>query len=257
MKTPRLSQCGWDSFRIELFLREPGRLARNVGPEMLALARDLSRGKSILELCCGGGKLCVELARAGYEVTGVDLDSRMLDMARQASEQESTDTRSRGRFIQEDVTRFDLGCQFDLIILEDDGFVYLLDQDDQLACLNCIHQHLAPKGRFLLAFATPQRELDPAYAGSVLGCLTFHYDPVPQIKTCPCRWKSVDQAGKESIVQERFERRRLTYPCELELLLRDSGLQVIERWGDLHRTPFRSPHEQDYHYLCGKGRRPR
>jgi hypothetical protein len=62
----------------------------------------------------------------------------------------------------------------------------------------------------------------------------------------------VDQVGRQSVVREGQERRRLTYPCELEMLLRNSALQVVKRWGDLERTPFRDPCRQDYHYLGRK-----
>ncbi|HUS47788.1 MAG TPA: methyltransferase domain-containing protein [Phycisphaerae bacterium] len=252
MDTSRLSRCGWNSFRTELFLGEPGRQSRNVGPQFLAIARDFCGGQSVLELCCGAGRLCIELARAGYDVTGIDLDERMLRTARRALGQESADTQARARFTQDDVTRFDLDRQFDLIMFEDDGFVYLLDQADQLACLDRVRRHLAPEGWFLLAFTTPQRELDQDYAGRVLGSAEFEYDPLRQVKTCLCSWTVADQAGGESVVQEGHERRRLTYPCELELLLRSSSLEVVERWGDLERTPFRDPCRQDYHYLCRK-----
>lgn len=34
---------------------------------------DLHRGK-VLELGCGNGRVCIPLAKKGYEVTGVDMD---------------------------------------------------------------------------------------------------------------------------------------------------------------------------------------
>ena len=36
----------------------------------------------VLEAGCGGGKLCVPLARAGHEVTGMDREAHMLQFAR-------------------------------------------------------------------------------------------------------------------------------------------------------------------------------
>lgn len=44
------------------------------------------RGLHILDLGCGTGRICRELARAGAEVTGVDFSSRTLEIARRASE---------------------------------------------------------------------------------------------------------------------------------------------------------------------------
>jgi len=243
MDLKRLEQVGWRSFRPELFLGEPGRKARNVGPQFVSIVRQLG-AQSVLELCCGGGKLCLELAVAGFDTTGIDLDDRMLAFAQAAAASLPRSVQRRVRFQQADMCTFDLGQRFDVVILEDDGFVYLLDLQDQLACLQRVVAHLADDGRFLLNFNTPQRELYEDHERE------FTYDPQTQIKTCHCVWTSLEGDGTPTTVSEGFERRRLTYPCELELLLRVAGLTVMERWGDMKGTPFTNPALQEYHYLC-------
>ena len=252
MDTTRLAECGWSSFRPELFLNEPGRRTRDVGAAFVSILNDFCVGNSILELCCGAGRLCIELAQAGYEVTGIDLDDRMLSIGREILGAEPPDVQSRVQFLQEDVAVFDLGKQFDFVIFEDDGFVYLLEQEEQLACLERVCGHLRDDSKFLLVFATPQRELDENYAEGMLSCRGFEYEPVRQVKQCECTWTLADQHGVSSHVHEGFERRRLTYPQELELLLRVSGLQVLRRWGSLDRAPFVNPEQQEYHYLCSR-----
>jgi len=206
--------------------------------------REFSGGKAVLELCCGAGRICLELARAGFNVTGIDLDDRMLAFARQAAATESQSIRTRLSFDQADVCTFDLGRQFDFIIFEDDGFVYLLDQEDQLACLQQVVTHLTDCGRFLLIFNTPQRELDDDHERE------FTYDPLTQIKTCACTWAATGPDGERVAVREGFERRRMTYRYELDLLLKGTGLEVLSRWGDLNCAPFTDPRRQEYHYLC-------
>jgi SAM-dependent methyltransferase len=223
-----------------------------VASHILSIVREFSGGNSVLELCCGAGRLCLELARAGFEVTGIDLDDRMLAFAQQAALAEGEPVRDRLRFLQLDVCTFSLDGRFDFVIFEDDGFVYLLDTQAQSACLERIRAHLTDQGKLLLCFPTPQRELDADYAGSVLSGEDFTYDPQTQIKMARCAWTAVDPDGNRSVIREGFERRRLTYPCELELLLKASGLAVLARWGDLDRAPFTDPNRQDYHYLCSR-----
>ena len=46
------------------------------------LLRHLPRGASIIDLCCGDGRLSLQLAQAGFDVTGVDNSQSMLGYAR-------------------------------------------------------------------------------------------------------------------------------------------------------------------------------
>ncbi len=252
MKDDRLQQTGWSSLSPERFLYEPGRQKRDLSGFFVPLLKDFCKGKSVLELCSGSGRLVIQLATAGYQVTGIDLDERMLDHARRQLEAEADAVKDNVRFLKGDMCTFKLGQTFDFIILEDDGFLYLLDQDDQMACLQRVGEHLADDGCFLLAFNTPHRELASGDG--------YSYDPVKQIKTVQEHEWTLPSGER---VKEGFERRRLTYPCEFELLLKNSGLEPIHRWGDLHRNDFSDPVKQEYIYLiqranetrCGAGSR--
>jgi cyclopropane fatty-acyl-phospholipid synthase-like methyltransferase len=48
---------------------------------------NLSPGCSILDMGCGTGRHAVELARRGYQVTGVDISSGMLAEAKKAAQE--------------------------------------------------------------------------------------------------------------------------------------------------------------------------
>lgn len=243
--TSRLDDCGWSSFRPELFLDEPGRKYREVGDAFLSLVQGFSRGDRVLELCSGAGKLVIHLARNGFQVVGLDLSADMLTVCREDVAAEEMDVQARIELVQGDICTFELKRVFDFIILEDDGFGYLLTQEDQIACLTAIRRHLSDEGYFLLNCTTPQRDLaHPPY----------EYDPVQQIKTAEHRWDVVGEDGAEQVVQQGFERRKVIYPCELELLLKMAGLEAVHRWGDLERTPFVDPSEQEYNYLVRKAR---
>ena len=244
--TSRLDRCGWSSFRPELFLNEPGRKSRDEGDAFLKLLQDFCRGHHGLELCSGAGKLLIHLARNGYEVVGLDLSHEMLEICRKDMAEEDEEVQRSIRLVQGDMCTFDLGKTFDFIILEDDGFGYLLTQEDQISCLRRVRQHLSNEGYFFLSCTTPEKE----WASSAPG--EYEYDPILQIKTAEHLWSVVDDSGNEKIVKEGFERRKLTYPCELELLLRFVGLHVVHRWGDLDRNAFVDPSKQEYNYLIRK-----
>ena len=245
MSTSRLDACGWSSFDVELFLNETGRKTRDVAEWYVRLLKDFSPGDRVLELCCGAGALGAAIARAGYRVTGVDLDERMLAVFEANLAREDPEVRRRVSLIQADACTFDVGEAFDFVILEDDSFQYLATHEDQLACLARVHEHLAEGGRFFLMFETPQRELAMHQE--------YDYDPIRQVKTVKADWQVEDETGRRRTVREGFEARRLTWPCELELLLKVARFEVEHRWGHLGtRVPFVDPSTQQYAFLMRK-----
>ena len=59
-------------------------------------------GGKILELACGTGRVCIPLARAGFDITGIDLSSAMLREAKQKTQSEGL----TARWIEGDIRRF-------------------------------------------------------------------------------------------------------------------------------------------------------
>lgn len=51
-------------------------------------ALPLAAGSRLLDLCCGHGRHSIPLAKAGYEVAGLDFSPRDLDIARAEVEKE-------------------------------------------------------------------------------------------------------------------------------------------------------------------------
>jgi SAM-dependent methyltransferase len=55
----------------------------------------VSNGAMILDLACGIGRISINLAKAGYQVVGVDISALYLDFARKWAEQDRVTDRSR------------------------------------------------------------------------------------------------------------------------------------------------------------------
>jgi SAM-dependent methyltransferase len=114
----------------------------------------------LLELGCGTGRVLLPLARAGFEITGLDLSAPMLQRCSAKLQEESQEIRDRARLVAADMTAFDLGRRFAAILCPFAGFQQLRRVDQQLACLDRCRRHLRPQGRLVLDLPNP----DPAPA---------------------------------------------------------------------------------------------
>lgn len=71
-----------------------------------------SEPKNILEVCCGGGRILVPLAKAGHDVVGIDLDEDMMSMIpRKISGLPNI------KFYKADAISSDWGGNYDVVVL--------------------------------------------------------------------------------------------------------------------------------------------
>jgi SAM-dependent methyltransferase len=99
---------------------------------------------------------------AGFKVTGLDLSPYMLRVCRRKAEALGLDRNLT--LVRANMTRFDLGKRFDLVLIPFRAFMHLLAPADQRACLNEVRRHLNPGGRFIVDIFDPLLELcSPKY----------------------------------------------------------------------------------------------
>jgi len=212
-------------------------------------------GGPILELGCGTGRVLLPLARAGYEITGLDLSAEMLERCRAKLQAEPPKVGDRVRLLQVDMTSFDLG-RFAAIICPFAGFQQLRTVEQQLACLERCHAHLLPHGRLVLDLPNP----DPApaeYARDAPGdgaataelvewtegrrirwwMTVIGYDRLQQVNECELTYEIIAADGAERRLTETILL-RYTFRYELEHLLVRAGFRVVALFGDYDRSSF-------------------
>jgi SAM-dependent methyltransferase len=115
----------------------------------LAAAAD---GAPILDIGCGTGRVALDLAALGHDVTGLDCEpSFTAALAARARER-----RLRVQAVTADARAFDLGGRtFGLAIAPMQVAQLLGGRDGRARMLGCVRRHLQPGGRLAVALADP------------------------------------------------------------------------------------------------------
>jgi SAM-dependent methyltransferase len=243
----------YDSFIADYYDESPvvsGRL------QDVAFYRDAARefGDPVLELGCGTGRITMAIAEAGKRITGIDLSERMLERAVKKRSGLQVEARERVRLVQGDMSRFDIGETFRLVIIPFRPFQHLLEVRQQMDCLDCVRQHLAPGGRLILdVFQTDaERMYDPVHMREAL--VTAYETAEGQHVRISERIAAFHRAEQRNDVEMiysitqidgRQERLVFAWPLryffryEVEHLLVRCGFQVAAEYGDFDRTPIR------------------
>lgn len=122
-------------FPEERFTQTPEQIEK-----VLALTKPA--GKTALDLCCGPGRCSVVLAQAGFQVTGVDRTSFLLDTARTKAGVANVTV----EWVQADMRDFVRPGAFDLVLSMFTSFGYFNNKDEDVLVLGNILTNLKPGG---------------------------------------------------------------------------------------------------------------
>ena len=99
-----------------------------------------------LDLGCGTGRMTLELASRGRDMTGIDYSPEMLDIAREEAERLGIDS---VLWLCQDMREFELYGTVDVAISCLDSINHLTSKKDLDKCLKLVHNYLAPDGLFI------------------------------------------------------------------------------------------------------------
>ncbi len=113
------------------------------------IKKEYKEGKPelVLDLGCGTGKMTIELAKRGYDMTGIDYSPEMLDMAR--SRAAELGFKDNILWLCQDMREFELYGTVDVAVCCLDGINHLTRVKDLNKCLDLVHNYLIPNGLFI------------------------------------------------------------------------------------------------------------
>lgn len=208
-------------------------------------------GGPILELGCGTGRLAIPLAKAGYEVTGIDASAGMLAKAEEKTNELKPAVRERLDFVCARMEDYSLDREYSLIIVPYNGFLLLEDDDTCRAALECAKRHLKPEG--LLILDTYENFLDHEphdeaqhrwtyenRKNSVkISCYeSIHQDYDNQVTVFDITYIDKFKDGTERTRHAPL-RLRTIFRYQMELLLNERGFEVRSVYGDYNGAPHK------------------
>ena len=210
-------------------------------------------GGPVLELATGTGRVLWPIARAGFEIDGIDTSTGMLAVAQAKAASESPESRGRVRLHRMDMTSFQLDRSFGLAIVPFRAFQHLTLPEQQRQALRCVHRGLHSGGHFVIDVfdprlehcapgvpsPNPERRLTDLKTGHtvVRRVLERINDPVRQLVTETYLIEELDESGIALASEESSWTLRWSTRQEMRYLFELTGFEVIAEYSDFFRAP--------------------
>lgn len=221
-------------------------LVAGMGDEEFYRAQARQAGGAVLELACGTGRLAIPLAQSGFEVTGIDLSTEMLALAKRKARALSCTV----EWVEADIRRFNIERRYALIFIAHNSFAHVTTRCDVEEALASIRRHMTPEGRFIVDVFNPSlailtRDPDRDYpvteyddlelGGRVIMTQRNRYDAASQVNFIEWKFAASDGSGDTITLDAR-----IFFPQELDALLEYNGLAIEQKYGWYDGSPFES-----------------
>ncbi len=197
---------------------------------------NLASHSHIMDLYCGYGRHAIELAKLGFQVTGVDATQDFLDIASQQAKEEGVTI----SFQPCDMRKLDYNQQFDAVINMFAAFGYFTDEENANV-LQLIQQALRPNGLFLIDLLNkewmvrnnlnrywrhPSGEYVLSYKVELKhGILTMKRQLINQVTSAKTQYEFVLRAYSLA---------------EMTAILTQSGFEIKKTYGGFDKRPYSS-----------------
>jgi SAM-dependent methyltransferase len=199
----------------------------------------------VLEVACGTGRITLPIARAGIDITGLDISRPMLQLARQKADA----GRLPVTWLEQDCRNIDAGRTFALIFSATNAMQHLHDLDSVNAFLTSAKLALRHGGTLIIDVFNP----NPAKLARTAATRYKHKTIVDaggrelQVEVAT-QYDSLSQVlnftlfylQKGELTRTKNVNMRCFFPEELLAICHLNGLEVAQRYGDYDETPFGS-----------------
>ncbi|MDR1948711.1 MAG: class I SAM-dependent methyltransferase [Spirochaetaceae bacterium] len=188
----------------------------------------------ILDLCCGFGRITLELARRGFSATGVDVTRAYLETARADAAYENLDV----EFVHADGRLFSRHEEFDAAVNCYISFGYFENSDDDRLMARNVWDSLKPGGAFIIETLGKEIAVRDFTQGEWFERAGYtvltEYAPVDSWTRLWNRWILIREGNR---IEKTFTQ-RLYAASELRQLLLEAGFSRVELYGGWDESPY-------------------
>lgn len=196
----------------------------------------LSENSTVLDCGCGCGRISIELALLGLNVTGVDIMQPLLDAAKESSEDENVQL----ELIKKDLREFDVKEKYDCAINLYTSFGYCDTIEDDIKILKNIYNSIKKNGWFIMECISRETAVQNFIEGEWFEragkYVLTDFSVEGAWEGLRSHWMLIDKkTGKKydhTFVQ------RLYSAIELKQILLTIGFSSCEIYGDFDFSPY-------------------
>ena len=202
----------------------------------------------ILDMGCGTGSLTELLAKAGYDMIGIDNSGEMLQIAMNKSRDSGLDI----LYLQQDMREFELYGTVKAVVCVCDSMNYLLEEEDLAEVFSLVHNYLDQDGIFIFDMNTLYKYRD--LIGDATICENREHESFIW-ENCFDEESSINEYAltlfveQESGLYARYEEFHYQRAYELEKgeeLIKASGLELLAVCGEGTKEPPKADCERAY-----------
>lgn len=203
----------------------------------------------ILDLGCGTGNMTELLAKAGYDMIGIDNAEEMLEIAMEKKAESGQDI----LYLFQDMREFELYGTVKAVVSICDSVNYITEEDDLLEVFRLVNNYLDPQGMFVFDFNTVHKYKD------ILGSQTIAEDR----EDCSFIWDnyyyeeeqineyelSLFIKEEDSDLYRKYQETHFQKAYDLETmknLIEQSGLEYITAYDAFTKNPPTAESERIY-----------
>lgn len=197
----------------------------------------------VLDLGCGTGNLTMKLEESGYDMTGVDASSEMLQIAMDKKNETGYDI----LYLLQDMREFELYGTVRAVVSACDSVNYITEPEELIQVFSLVNNYLDPAGIFVFDFNTEYKYRE------LLGSQTIaedreessfiwdnYYDEEQRINEYELTLFIREEDGRYGKYQETHFQRAYTLE-EMKALLEKSGLEYVTAYDAYTKNP---PHAE-------------